>query len=87
MLLIITNKEDFTADYPISSLIEKQLPYFRINSEDIQDYIVRLSFANTHLDSEIQYRNKKIVLSEIKAVWYRRAISPVIDQGTVPGCV
>jgi glutathione synthase/RimK-type ligase-like ATP-grasp enzyme len=80
MLLIITNKEDLAADYLISSLIEKDLPYFRINSEEIQNYLVRFTYARDQFDAEIECENKILVMSEIKSVWYRRSISPSINQ-------
>lgn len=80
MLLIITNKDDLAADYLISSLIEKDLPYFRLNSEDIQNYLVKFTYQNEKFDTEIECENKILNLSEVKSVWYRRAISPYINQ-------
>jgi glutathione synthase/RimK-type ligase-like ATP-grasp enzyme len=80
MLLIITNKDDLAADYLISALIEKSLPYFRINSEDIQNYLVNYSCINNQFEAEIKHENRIIDLSEVKSVWYRRAISPSVNQ-------
>lgn len=79
MLLIITNKDDLAADYLISSLIEQGLPYFRINSEDIQNYRVRFTYENNYFNAEIAHKNRIVNLRDIKSVWYRRAIFPSIN--------
>lgn len=35
MLLILSSDQDFAVDYLIVKLLERGLPYFRINSEDL----------------------------------------------------
>jgi hypothetical protein len=35
MLLILTSDKDFTADFLIVELINRRLPYFRLNSEEL----------------------------------------------------
>lgn len=37
MLLILTNREDLTADYLIARLLEIGRPYFRLNAVDLSD--------------------------------------------------
>jgi hypothetical protein len=35
MLLILTSNQDFTADFLIVELIKRELPYFRLNVEEL----------------------------------------------------
>ncbi len=76
MLLIITNKNDFAADFLITKLIEKNLPYFRINSSDIPHLNITGKFSDK-CESTIAIREgNSLDLSTVKSIWYRRAVSP-----------
>jgi hypothetical protein len=44
MLLILTSEKDLTADFLIVELINRHLPYFRLNAEDL----TRANFAFSH---------------------------------------
>lgn len=80
MILIITNKEDITADYVVLELQKRNIEYVRVNTEDFPTK----SFGNAvfNEDEELIFNtpNKKIDLSRIKSVWYRRPIKPNIDS-------
>jgi glutathione synthase/RimK-type ligase-like ATP-grasp enzyme len=80
MILIITNKEDITADYVVLELQKRNIEYVRVNTEDFPTE----SFGNAvfNEDEELIFNtpNKKIDLSRIKSVWYRRPIKPNIDS-------
>jgi hypothetical protein len=74
MLLILTSDKDLTADFLIIELIERNLPYFRLNAEDL----ARAEYQFT--DSGVQRITvgpRTIDLSDVTAVWYRRALQPV----------
>lgn len=76
MLLIVTNKNDFAADFLITKLIDQNLPYFRINSSDIPHLNITARFSEI-CDSTITLTDGNSVdLSEVKSIWYRRAVSP-----------
>lgn len=72
MILIVTSKDDLTADYLIIRLMEKCIPYFRLNTEDIPlklegaAHFPNLSFR---IKNEI---NKCVYSEQISGVWYRR---------------
>lgn len=76
MLLILTSEKDLTADFLIVELINRGLPYFRLNAEQLAtaDYVFGLS-ENT-VQREVTVGAKKLPLNEVQAVWYRRAVHP-----------
>lgn len=76
MLLIITHKTDFTADFVINKLNQKQIKYKRFNCEDILSYD-----CSVKLDSSFSYS----LLGEkaISSVWFRRTQLPSIKQLSV----
>lgn len=84
MLLILTSEQDFAADYLIVKLIERQLPYFRLNSEELSQakYTFALDDANT--TRKIAVGPRTLDLSEVSAVWYRRAIHPILYTSLTP---
>jgi hypothetical protein len=45
MLLILTSDKDLTADFLIVELINRRLPYFRLNAEELTS--ARFSFSIT----------------------------------------
>lgn len=71
MILIITHKDDYTADYVIDKLNKTTTPYFRFNCEDYLGYNITLQFGS---------QEKYIInnYQEFTAVWYRRTKLPDI---------
>ena len=47
MLLILTSDKDLTADFLIVELIDRNMPYFRLNAEELMT-------ANRHLARNLQ---------------------------------
>jgi glutathione synthase/RimK-type ligase-like ATP-grasp enzyme len=85
MLLIITSERDFAADFLIVELVKRGLPYFRLNAEDIASADFLFSMDGRETLSEIAVGPRKLVLSDVTAVWYRRAIHPnPTDTGLSP---
>lgn len=83
MLLIITNKNDLTADFLIARLIEQNKPYFRLNAEDLTQADFSFSIDNGSLRRELGIPTKKVEFSDISCVWYRRKIQ-VQPRDNVP---
>ena len=84
MLLILTSDQDFAADYLIVKLVERHLPYFRLNAEELSH--AKYTFV---LDGAIATRNitvgpRTLDLSTVTAVWYRRSIHPILDSSLAP---
>ena len=73
MILIITHKEDFTADFLIEKLNKRHIEYFRLNCEDINDYIC--SFTNV---SDFDFSINGI--TNFSSVWFRRTKLPEIGD-------
>lgn len=76
MLLILTSDTDLTADFLIVELINRYLPYFRLNSEDLARAGTTFSLNEHEVRREISVGTRFLNLDEVTAVWYRRAISP-----------
>lgn len=72
MILIITHKLDFTADYVINKLNERGIAYRRFNCEDILDSDCSIKF-----DTEFSYT--LCGECEFKSVWFRRTMLPDLD--------
>lgn len=68
-VLFVTNKDDFACDYLIYKFMDKNIPYLRLNSEDITE--VSLSYRPTHI--EVRYGEITYDLSHVKSVYFRRA--------------
>ncbi|MHA1972566.1 MAG: MvdC/MvdD family ATP grasp protein [Candidatus Hodarchaeales archaeon] len=80
MILIITNKEDFTSDHVIVELHKQNIPFFRMNTED---YPFNSNIVYYHKDIEKRYyyiNNKKINFSDVHSIWYRRPKKPFVED-------
>lgn len=84
MLLILTSDKDFTADFLIVELINRHLPYFRLNAEEMAKAGYTFSLTDT-VRREISLGAKTLDLNEVSAVWYRRAIHPSSVAGLSHG--
>ncbi len=63
MILIITHKQDYTADFVINQLNEQKISYFRLNCEDFSTYDFKI-------DNELNLTINGI--SDFTSVWFRR---------------
>lgn len=69
MILIITHKGDFTADFVIDKLNKLKIKYFRFNCEDIN--------TNNFCFSTIEESNQLFgSIENYKAIWFRRTMLP-----------
>jgi hypothetical protein len=72
-ILLITNQQDITMDFVVRRLREQQLPFYRLNTEEIG----RSLFVNFDFSNERYYLNDEesghiIDLRAVKSVYYRR---------------
>lgn len=67
MILIITHKQDYTADFVINKLNEQNISYFRLNCEDFSTYDFKI-------DNELNFTINGI--SDFNSVWFRRTKLP-----------
>jgi hypothetical protein len=76
MLLILTSDKDLTADFLIVELINRHLPYFRLNAEELATAGFVFSLTGNTVRREVSIGARTLDLNEVRAVWYRRAIHP-----------
>ncbi|WP_026990729.1 hypothetical protein [Flavobacterium subsaxonicum] len=69
MILIITHKEDYTADYLVNILNERKIPYKRFNCEDI----LKTPFS---VDFQSDYLLDILGENTYYSVWFRRVKLP-----------
>lgn len=82
MILIVTNKQDYTADFFILELRKHDIDFIRFNTEDFPTQI-SVSLEIDQLGFQNSYFNiygTKVLLKEITGVWYRRPVSPLPSQ-------
>lgn len=72
MILIITHKEDFTVDFVIDKLNEKNINYYRLNCEDIEAKGYTIEFGKS---TQWEINKKKSFTS----VWFRRTKLPSLN--------
>lgn len=84
MLLILTSDKDLTADYLIVELIKRNLPYFRLNAEELTTANFSFSLAKNSVGREISLGPRTVNLDSVTAVWYRRAIQPGLVSDLPP---
>lgn len=71
MILIITHKEDYTSDFIINKLNQRNIKYKRLNCEDIIKNIFTVdSYLNFTFDGETNFHS----------VWFRRTKLPNIEN-------
>jgi len=72
VILIITHKEDYTADFVVDKLNKKKIDYFRFNTEDsFEKDLTEISFEKKKNVVEINNRKK------FNSVWFRRVKLPI----------
>lgn len=76
MLLILTSETDLTADYLILELLNRGLPYHRLNTEELAS--ARFTFGVDDLSTHrvVETNSKAFDLDSVTSVWYRRALHP-----------
>lgn len=77
MILVVTHRHDFTADFVIDKLNQKKIDYRRLNCEDIDRNSYSVKTKET-LSFNI------LGCQEFKSVWFRRTRLPSATQGLTP---
>lgn len=79
MILLVTNRRDITTDYVVAELQRRQLPYFRLNTEQLPKALCSMSpFPRQAWSVEID--GKRISGDQIKAAYFRRPGAPFIPE-------
>jgi glutathione synthase/RimK-type ligase-like ATP-grasp enzyme len=80
-VLIISNKSDITSDFIVKQLKEKCIDFFRFNTDELTKSInCTLDLHSNSFFLHDTYKNEKINLNEITAVYFRRPELPIIKS-------
>ncbi|MEW5987915.1 MAG: MvdC/MvdD family ATP grasp protein [Chloroflexota bacterium] len=75
MILIVTNKQDYTADFLILELRRRGVDYVRFNTEDFPQAVdLLIEIDNGGLAGQLRIYNRSVALGEIHSIWYRRPL-------------
>ncbi len=75
MILIATNRGDYTADFLILKFQERDIDYLRFNTEDFP-FSTPASLTPEGGTVILEKAGKRFDLSEVTGVWYRRPEGP-----------
>lgn len=73
--MLVTNREDLTADWLVLELERRETPFVRVCSED---YPSRISISWTLNGATLDLGSCSLAAREITSVWWRRPVAPVI---------
>jgi glutathione synthase/RimK-type ligase-like ATP-grasp enzyme len=78
MVIIVTNRQDHTADFLILELRRRQADYVRFNTEDFPQH-VRVAWHIDHADlgGYFSFPKARVDFKDVRSVWYRRPVPPV----------
>lgn len=76
MLLIVTNRDDMAVDFLITKLEERNLPYFRLDSDVASKYSITARYGKHGIKRVLKTSQYYIDLDMVTCVWYRRAVRP-----------
>jgi len=75
-ILIITNRDDHTADYVVLELNKRKIPIFRLNTEDIfSKFKASIEINKDALYISLDNNSEIIDMNSLKSVWYRRPVA------------
>jgi glutathione synthase/RimK-type ligase-like ATP-grasp enzyme len=81
MILIVTNRQDQTADYLIVELKKRGADFIRFNTEDYPR-LVKISWGigNNGVNGQFEFTKSIVKFEEITSIWFRRPVSPIPDS-------
>lgn len=80
-VLLLTNREDITADYVVLELAKRKVPFFRFNTEDYPHKVfVSLHVTQKAIEGQFKSRDLTLPFHAISSVWYRRPSLPSFDH-------
>lgn len=78
MILIVTNKADYTADFLILELFERGIEFVRFNTEDFPTKCsIDLTVHSDGIGGAITCDGRRIETTDVLSVWYRRPVSSI----------
>jgi len=84
MILIVSSREDYTADFVVLQLTKMKIPFIRFNTEDfpsLSESSIRITTGKSPvLDWSLTVRGRRIELNQVSGIWYRRPRRPSLSQ-------
>lgn len=81
MLVLVTNREDLTADWLVVELVRRGAPFLRLNTED---YPAEIALHWTPTQAWLNVGERKVHASDIQAVWWRRPVALRLPRDLPP---
>jgi hypothetical protein len=81
VLVLVTHREDLTADCLVVELARRGAPFLRLNTED---YPTRIALHWTPQEASLRLGERELHASEIQAVWWRRPLAPQLSEDLSP---
>lgn len=73
-ILLISNRLDFSSDYLITKILERELTYIRINSEDVSNWRIKYTSGSPNkFCPRFDFEDQTFDLSKLKGVYFRKA--------------
>jgi glutathione synthase/RimK-type ligase-like ATP-grasp enzyme len=84
VILIVTNRQDQTADFLILELKKREVEYIRFNTEDYPNHISLIwELKDLSIKGRLIFPKGEVSLDNSTSIWYRRPVSPVPDINIV----
>lgn len=77
MLVLVTNREDLTADWLVLELQRREQPFVRLCTED---YPSTIGIELTDLGGRLELGSRSLTADEVDSVWWRRSLAPVVPD-------
>jgi hypothetical protein len=81
VLVLVTHREDLTADWLVAELNRRRASFLRLNTED---YPTRIALSWTPKEASLQVGERELRTTDINAVWWRRPLAPQLPDGLPP---
>jgi hypothetical protein len=81
VLVLVTHREDLTADWLVAELARRNAPFLRLNTED---YPTQIALSWTPQEAWLRVGERKLRATEIQAVWWRRPLAPQLPADLPP---
>jgi hypothetical protein len=79
MILIVTNREDVTADFVVLELKDRKKRFIRFNTEDFPEKTkIKVFYKRGRMHGSFRFVDSKSTLdfSSLRSIWYRRPVMP-----------
>lgn len=87
MILLITRRDDLTADFLIERLLARGVPYLRFDVDHyLDDVFLTAEFGQHGIQGQVTTPQGSSPLAAVRGVWYRRAMAPRLAHlDLIPG--